>query len=177
MKFVEKVKKFAIIALAGAMVILQANTLLVHAQTISQVSVSKPGYGNISTESGSGVNVRNAPNLVNSDIIISVPNKSALMIVGESGDFYKVQYDTAGHYGYVLKEYLNFVPQDYYLQVNTSSSALNMRAYPDATSNIRTTIPKGTNFAYVATVNDWYMGLYGNVSGFTVSEYTLCHSY
>lgn len=54
---------------------------------------------------------------------------------------------------------------------------LNMRAYPDATSNIRTTIPKGTNFAYVATVNDWYMGLYGNVSGFTVSEYTLCHSY
>ena len=41
MKITERFKKFAAITLAGAMILLTANSMSVHAQTISDVSVSR----------------------------------------------------------------------------------------------------------------------------------------
>ncbi len=177
MKFKEKFKRFAAITLAGAMVLLTANSLSVHAQSISDVSVSKPGYGIVTTSDGSGVNVRNAPNLTSSQIIISAPADSRLMIVGESGDFYKVQYDTNGHYGYVTKQYLTFIPMNYYLQANTSSSNLNMRESNSTSSAKIASIPKGTCFAYWVELTEWYRGVYGNAFGYTSKDYTKLCSY
>ena len=177
MKITERFKKFAAITLAGAMILLTANSMSVHAQTISDVSVSKPGYGLVTTSDGSGVNVRNAPSLTNSQIIVSAPADSRLMIVGESGDFYKVQYDTQGHYGYVTKQYLTFIPSDYYLQASTSSSNLNMRESSSTSSTIIASIPKGTCFAYWVEITGWYRGIYGNAFGYTSKDYTKLCSY
>ena len=79
MKFTQKIKKFVAITFAGAIVLLTSNSLPAHAQDISQVSVYKPGYGMAYTESGSGVNVRNAPNLDKSDIIRSIPDRKSVV--------------------------------------------------------------------------------------------------
>ena len=85
MKSTQKIKKFVTITLAAAMILLNNNSFTVHAQDISQVTVYKPGYGMVSTDSGSGVNVRNAPNLTTSEIIKSLPNETWVMIVGQIG--------------------------------------------------------------------------------------------
>ena len=178
MKLASKIKKISAVALMGSVLIAFAGTLSVHAQTIDQVSVSKPGYGITSTNDGSGVNVRNAPSLEDSDIIVSIPNGTRLMIVGQSDDFYKVQYDAHGHYGYVSKTYLKFQPSSMYLVANTDGSNLNMRSGPSTSYSRITSIPNGTAFAYYGSAtNGWYSGIYGNATGFTSVDYTLLKSY
>ena len=171
----DKIKKTTAVTLAGVMVLFCANTIPAQAQDISQVSVSKPGYGITRTESGSGVNVRNASNLNNSEIIFSIPNNTRLMIVGTENDFYKVQYDAYGNYGYVLKSLLDFFPTSHYLVANTSSNNLNMRQSNSVDSKIIASIPKGTAFAYWVKQIEWFRGIYGNQFGCTSKDYTkLC---
>lgn len=175
MKITEKFKKFAAITLAGAMILLTANSMSVHAQTISDVSVSKPGYGVVTTSDGSGVNVRWEANTDSNNIIVSIPNGTNVMIVGEEGDFYKVQYSKDGYYGYMTKEYVKFTSKSYYLKANTSSSPLNMRSGASTSASVLAKIPKGTGFAYVSgsASDGWYRGVYGNVTGYTSADYTL----
>ena len=178
MKLTSKIRKMSVVALVGAVLFASASTLSVHAQTIAQVSVSRPGYGITSTDDGYGVNVRNAPNL-GAGIIVSIPNNSPVMIVGEDGDFYVVQYDTDGHYGYMAKDYLNFQQKSFYLVVNTASDPLNLRAMPSETSTSLARIPHNGAFAYYNyyNSNDWYHGVYGNATGYTSRDYTLLEGY
>lgn len=181
MKSTRKIKKFVTITLAAAMILLNNNSFTVHAQDISQVTVYKPGYGMVSTDSGSGVNVRNAPNLTTSEIIKSLPNETWVMIVGQSGDFYKVQYDTNGYYGYMHKDYVIFFSQDYYLQANTTNKgSLNMYELESTSTKVLATIPNKTYFAYLYgkdTSNDFYMAVYGNEWGYTLKTQTKVYSY
>ena len=176
MKYMQKIKKCVAIALAWVIVFLTTNSLHVHAQDISQVSAYKPGYGIATTSDGSGVNVRSEPNLTTSSIIRSIPDGTRVMIVGESGDFYKVQYDTDGHYGYMIKRLVVFFPQDYYLQADTTNGdPLNMYEEFDTNSKIIATIPNKTYFAYWLDLGDWYAGIYGIALGHTLAEDTkLC---
>lgn len=183
MKFTQKIKKFVAITFAGAIVLLTSNSLPAHAQDISQVSVYKPGYGMAYTESGSGVNVRNAPNLDKSDIIRSIPSNTCVMIVGVSGNFYKVQYDAYGHYGYMSKDYVFLCPTDYYFQADTvNGGSLNMYEYtfddPKYAITIAT-IPNKTYFAYyldyIIDSKLWYIGIYGTTHGYTqMADTKLC---
>lgn len=166
MRVTKKFKSFAAITLAVAMVFLTANSLLVHAQTISDVSVSKPGYGFTRTSDGSGVNVRNKASLTNSDIIKSLPNDTRVMIVGESGDFYKVQYDTNGHYGFVAKRLILFISQDHYLQANAKTGNLPMFGACQQPSTIVTYIPNTTYFAFQEDLDGWYGAVYGDKFGY-----------
>lgn len=187
MKFTRKIKKFVTITLTAAMILLNNNSFTVHAQDISQVTAYKPGHGMVSTNSGSGVNVRNAPNLTTSEIIRSLPNETLVMIVGQSGDFYKVQYDTNGHYGYMFKDYVIFYPQDYYLQANTTDKgSLNMYYLDSTSTEVLATIPNMTYFAYLHGKDtsedfyisgDFYMAAYGNEWGFTLKTQTKIYPY
>lgn len=177
MNFKKSIKKFAAITLIGAMTVLTINPISAHAQSISDVSVNKPTYGLVSTNDGSGLNVRDAANLTTSNIITTVPSSSRLMIVGSSGNFYKVQYDANGHYGYASMDYLTFVSTGHYLKANTSSNNLNMREKPSTSSSIIASIPKNTGFAYVSTGTNWYRGVYGNQCGYTSKDYTSFMSY
>lgn len=153
---------------------MNANSLIVHAQDISQVTAYKPGYGITSTASGSGVNVRTQPNLTNSEIIRSIPNNTRIMIVGQSGDWYYVQYDTSGHYGYMSKDYVNFMPENYYLRANTT---LNMYEERNTSSSVIATIPSGTYFAYWLVLGNWYKGIYGIAFGYVEKTGVTRYSY
>lgn len=97
-----------------------------------------------------------------------------VMIIGQSGSYYKVQYNTSGSTGYVEKSAVNFIGNtDYYLQVDISSGTLNMREQTSASSSAVASLPMGAYFAYKNQPNNnWYEGVYGNKSGYTSATYT-----
>lgn len=156
---------------------------MAHAQSNSDLAVNKPGYGVTETQSGLGVNVRDAASLANSNIILSVPNDSYLMIVGwvynsdEQLGFYKVQYNINGSYGYVYDLYLNLVSRNYYLKANTATDPLRFRSSPNTSASVIKKLPKGTYFAYDGYSGGWYSGVYGNRFGYTSGTYTQLLSY
>lgn len=169
-------KKCSMVALAFCLFLSNANGLVAKAATSSEVSTSEPGYGYVSLSSGT-LNVRQHA-YPTAEIVGSLANNSRVMIVGESGPFYKVQYNTNGNYGFVSKDYVVFMERDYYLKVNTSDDELNMRSGPGTNYGELTEIPYNTSFAYIEDATDgWYFGVYGNVSGYTSGRYTLKCSY
>lgn len=169
-------KKFgkikSIIAMAMALLIVVANNYTIYAGTSSPttVSVEKPGYGIVALDSGT-LNVRKTAS-TSAEIITSLPNESFIMIVGTSGNFYKVQYDKYGHYGYVSRDYVEFWYEEYYLKVKNISGNLNMREIAELTAEVVGSIPANTSFAHFYDVgSSWYCGLYGNQVGSVSASY------
>lgn len=145
-------------------------TVLAGTSSPSTVSIGKPGFGIVALDSGT-LNVRKTASMTG-EIITSLPNESFIMIVGTSGNFYKVQYDGNGHYGFVSKDYVEFWYEDYYLKVKNLNSGLNMRETPDLNANVITSIPANTSFAHFYDVgSSWYCGLYGNKVGSVYASY------
>lgn len=169
-------KKCSMVALAFCLFLSNANGLVAKAATSSEVSTSEPGYGYVSLSSGT-LNVRQHA-YPTAEIVGSLANNSRVMIVGESGPFYKVQYNTTGHYGFVSKDYVVFMERDYYLKVNTNNSNLNMRSGAGTNYSEVARIPDETSFAYIEdATNGWYFGVYGNVSGYTSGDFTIKQRY
>lgn len=165
------IKKFIVLGMVAALII--GNIWTVSAASIGQVSKSRPVWGQVSgVDTGSSLNVRQTPDIT-AAIISSLPAYSFIMIVGEAGDFYEVQYNTAGNYGYVSKDYILFVGSNYYLVTNIDGGNLNMRSGAGTSYGISAKIPMNTSFAYVKDYDDeWYQGIYGNVNGYTSKQYT-----
>lgn len=162
-------------AMTMALLVGMLNVVNVQAAGIEKASVSKPLYGMVNLDDGN-LNVRQGAT-TSSAIIGSLKNYSYIMVVGQEGNFYRVQYDTAGNYGYVSKTYVILASSNYYLVSEVDSGTLNMRDNSTLSSSIRASIPKGTHFAYRETYNeDWFNGVYGNVSGFTSEQYTGIYS-
>lgn len=97
----------------GLLLLFSSNNI-VKAATSDQVtlSVAKPGAGYVNTQS-SPLNVRELPS-TSANIICSLPKDSMVMIVERGSDFYKVQYDASGHYGYVASQYIREYDLEYY---------------------------------------------------------------
>ena len=81
-----------------------------------------------------------------------------------------MQYDAAGHYGYVSRSYIREYDLDYYCQV-TASDALYIRAEADRTAAILASIPSGACAPILIEMGDWDYALYGNVDGCISTEY------
>lgn len=160
------------ILMAAAIFFSSTNLFTVSAATSTpeNVSVSRPGYGIVTVSSGS-LNVRVLPS-TDSTIIEYLYDGDYIMIVGKSGDFYQVQYDINGNYGYVYKDFVTFVSKSYYLIADTESTNLNMRSSNNTSSKVIAKIPSQKNFAYYTNYGTWYQGVYGNVKGFVSAQYT-----
>lgn len=135
----------------------------------STVSVNKPGWGIVAIDSGN-LNVRQTASL-NAQIVASLPANSSVMIVGQEGNFYKVQYNLAGNYGFVSKDYIEFRQEQYYLKVNNITGNVNMRFYASTDAAIVGKVPANTSFAYQYDVSTWYSSVYGNVVGAVSGEF------
>ncbi|MBQ7359229.1 MAG: SH3 domain-containing protein [Lachnospiraceae bacterium] len=166
----EIIKKF--IATAMGVVVLLTSNLAVSALTSDQVelSVTKPGAGYVATTSSS-LRVRAEAN-TSSTVLAALPSGSMIMIVERCGDFYKVQYDIYGHYGYVADQYIREYDLECYRVVKTSGSTLNVRADRDSTSTKVATIPNGRAVPVLNRSTTWDYILYGNVSGYVLNQYT-----
>lgn len=162
-------KWIAALSLAGVCFFSAANMNTVQAAYANPgtVSIAKPGYGYINVSSGT-LNVRESAS-TNARVLASLAKDSAVMIVGQNGSFYMVQYDGNGNYGYVAKNYVKFEQPEYYLTVKNISGSLNMRAYASTSANVVASIPPNRSLAYLYDVTGWYCGVYGNVTG-TVSQ-------
>ncbi len=161
-----------VIAMAMALLIVVGNHYTICAGTSSPttVSVEKPGFGMVMLDSGT-LNVRKAAS-TSAEIITSLPNESFIMIVGRSGNFYKVQYDKYGNYGYVSMDFVEFWYEEYYLKVKNITGNLNMREIAEAGAEIVGSIPANTSFAHFYDVgSSWYCGLYGNQVGSVSATY------
>ncbi len=161
--------KLACLMIAMVSLIVVVSPLSVQAATISDASVSKPLVGIVDATS---LNVRESAS-TSSKKVASLFKYDPVMVVGESGDFYKIMYNTNGDFGYVYKSYLYVVESDYYLQANTTSGNLNMRSCGETSCSIVASVPNKVSFGYFNDIDpEWYVGVYGNVRGFTSRQYT-----
>lgn len=166
----EIIKKF-IATVMGAVVLLTSN-LAVSALTSDQVelSVTKPGAGYVATTSSS-LRVRAEAN-TSSTVLATLPSGSMIMIVERCGDFYKVQYDIYGHYGYVADQYIREYDLEYYCVVTTSGSTLNVRENASESATRVATIPNGRGVPVLNRGTAWDYILYGNKQGYVKTQYT-----
>lgn len=133
-----------------------------------QLSVDKPGAGYVNTQSAS-LRIRQAPSTT-AEIIGSLPKDSKIMIVERGDKFYKIQYDTKGHYGYVAKQYIREYDLEYYGTVTTTST-LNIRSGSDTSYDVVAYMPSQAKFPILEFFVGWVYSLYGNADGYVSSKY------
>ena len=168
------IKKF-LVGTLGVLIFLSSSNIA-KAATADQVtlSVARPGAGYVNTVSDP-LRVRESPS-TSSNVITSLPRGSKIMIVERCNGFYKVQYDTSGHYGYVSSQYVGEYDLDYYCTANTSGT-LNMRSGVGTSYGIVASIPSQKNFPVLLVLGDWDYALYGNTDGYVCTDYTIRHHY
>lgn len=133
-------------------------------------SVDKPGYGTVVISSGT-LNVRSGPSTSGTTVKASLPNGSYVMLIGQSSNFYYVQYDTNGNVGYVSKDYINDQSTAYCLNVTTDGGTLNFRSGASTSSSSICALQNGTRLAHKGVSGDWYAGVYGNKTGYVSKQY------
>jgi len=131
------------------------------------LSVNQPGLGYVNHTNGSSLIVRQGPS-TSYGIITQLPYHSNIMIVERLNGWFKVQYDNAGHYGYVSASYLDEQPVDHYMKVLYGIGVNPMPFYdsPYSTSTVAY-IPSGRSFLFYSFADAGRnFGFYGNVEGF-----------
>lgn len=163
-------RKCSVVALAIGLFLSSANGLVAKAYTSDQVTLSvyKPGAGYVNTQS-TALNVREYPSAT-ARVVASLPKDSMIMIVERGSDFYKVQYDAAGHYGYVASSYIREYDLEFYCKA-ISTTSLNMRDDASLSGGIIASIPSQSFFPILVEMIDWDYVLYGNLDGYVSTDY------
>jgi SH3 domain protein len=148
-----------------------------------QVSpVTAKGSVNISSSS-STLNVRSSGSS-SSSVIGSLKKGESVNIVGKSGDWYKIQYNSS--YGYVNSKYINvnstntapvqaIAPKDTpaskpgVVSLSDKSSYLNLRSNPSG--EVLTTLSYGTKVEILASNGSWYKIKANGTVGYVLSAY------
>lgn len=116
----------------------------------------------------SGLNVRAQPS-TSSKIVATLQKQSSIMIVGESGNFWLVQYDYAGNTGYASKDYISALTSATYcfcIKANITGN-VNFRMGPGTIYQSITGLAPNTRFAASAVcTNGWANGVYAISSGY-----------
>lgn len=174
-RFIKVISKTVLTGALGLLLFFSSNSIA-NAETSDQVtlSIARPGAGYVNTESSSLI-VREAPS-TSANILGSLPKDSKIMIVERSNDFYKVQYDASGHYGYVAKKYIREYDLDFYCTANTTTT-LNMRSGMGTSYEVVASIPSQARFPVLLAIGSWDYTLYGNVDGYVSTYYTIRHHY
>lgn len=183
----KNIKRKAAFVLSLVLLIGNVGITQVDAATIGQVGVERPLAGTVMLDGGT-LNVRQSPSL-KANVVASLNNGDYIMVVGEAEEqlgaentveFYRIQYDKNGNFGYVAKEFVYLHTEfSCYLRANIDNGTLNMREGAGAQYNSNASIPINTAFAYLSDDDDhsgWYYGVYGNVAGYTINTYTkICY--
>lgn len=124
------------------------------------ISTNKKGI--VVTNSGS-LNIRIMPDK-NSTKVGSLKKGTTVDIIGESGNWYKIQN------GYVSKDYISLVGNTTYGTV-TAKSGLRIRKEKSTNSKILGSIPCGKKIEILDRNEDWYKVVYNNITGYCSSAY------
>lgn len=154
----------------GVFLMFSSNSI-VKADTSDQVTLSvlRPGAGYVNTENDA-LRVREAPS-TSAKVLASFPKGTTIMIVERCGDFYKVQYDEYGHYGYAASRYIREYDLDYYCITRTNGSTVNMRSGTGTSYSRIASIPNNTGLPIMIDVPEWPNVLYGTLFGHVSAQY------
>ena len=180
MKLKSLLKKIVGVVLSVGLLVISIGVIDVQAYvSINNASESTPLPGMVDITSGS-LNVRQQASTTSS-VVASLADDTPVMIVGQSGNFYRIMYDIKGHYGYVSKDYIWYGADyiSYYLKVKKISGNLNMRSEPNETSSIVASIPSEAPFCDLNNFyqNAWYWSLYGTARGYTKKDYVTRYAF
>ena len=147
-----------------------------NAETSDQVTLSTTRPGAIMTTAA--LNVRTGAS-TQYGILTTLPSGSMVMAVERcTNGWFKVQYDTSGHYGYVSGTYVDEIDLDYYCVVNSGSDPLRLREQPNLNSTVIKKVSTGKVLPELLYLNsDWDYVLYGNRDGYMSSPYLLRYHY
>lgn len=139
------------------------------ATNIQAATASKPAVGICTTQS-TPLNIR-ASASTSSSIVAKLPKSAYIEIIGTSGDYYKVIYDTKGSVGYCHKSYIS-IQNETYGTVTTKGGTMNMRSGASTSSSIIAKLPNKTVLPIISKVNSsWYKVVYGKTVGYVHSDY------
>ena len=116
------------------------------------------------------LNLRKSPKVASNNKILVIPKGKKVLILGTSGNWYKVKY--AGKTGYVKSGYFTSDTSTSTVK-ETVNVNLRLRSSAKITDgNIITTIPKGTTVTVLKEVgNNWYYVQYGSRKGYVKGGY------
>ena len=153
-------------------------------------SSESSSQGTTSGKSGQVVNVHSSLNVrsgasTSSSVIGSLSNGSKVIIVGESGSWYKINYGNTT--GYVSKDYIQSSGESnnssnsgnsssetasnksgYVVNVHSS---LNVRSGASTSSSVIGSLSNGSKVTIVGESGSWYKINYGNTTGYVSKEY------
>ncbi len=131
-------------------------------------SKSKPNVG-ISTTKETPLNIR-ASATTKSKKVSSLKPKAPIQVIGSSGDFYKVIYNTNGSVGYAHKSYIK-ISSTKYGTVTTKGGTLNFRSSASTSSKILGKIPNNTVLPIISAKDGWYKVVWGKTVGYVSGSY------
>ncbi len=140
--------------------------------TIKSINVIKAQVVNVT----SNLRVRAAAS-ANSSVLGYLNNKSTIEVLGEEGDWYKINFN--GQTAYVSKDYVTLENGTTSGTLTTSSSGqvinvsseLRVRQSPSTSSAIIGSLKNGEKFDIISKSGDWYNIKTGNIIGFISGEY------
>ena len=141
-----------------------------------------------SSKSGQVVNVHSSLNVrsgasTSSSVIGSLSNGSKVTIVGESGSWYKINYENTT--GYVSKDYVQASGEQNSSSESSSQgttsgksgqvvnvhSSLNVRSGASTSSSVIGSLSNGSKVTIVGESGSWYKINYGNTTGYVSKDY------
>ncbi len=162
---VQALKKFSAILLTLTLVF---SIAFQSYENVQAASVSAPSVGQCTTTT-SNLNIRSSAS-TSASIVASLAPNAYIQVIGTSGDFYKVYYNTSGGVGYCSKSYLS-IASTKYGTASTSGSNLNLRASASTSATILASVPNGTALPIISTSGDWHRVVYGVTVGYVSSSY------
>lgn len=137
-----------------------ARTTVPTVQNTKTTTLNKKGI--VVTKSTS-LNVRILPDK-NSTKVCSLKKGATVDIIGETGDWYKIEG------GYVSKDYISLVVNKTYGTI-IAKSGLRIRSEKSTNSKILGTIAYGKKIEVLDRTCDWYKVSYNNIIGYCYSSY------
>ena len=135
--------------------------------TASAAGNTMYGIGFVNTNN---LRLRSEPNAT-STILDTAPKNDCIVVIAESGDWYKVNYNLQE--GYMHKNYLNVATRENaelgYGKVN--ATAVNMRSGPSTAYRAITVASKGDKCYIIGLNQGWYKVIYGNNICYIRSDY------
>ena len=163
-------------------IVLSTTSLSALAMSVSNCSTTNPVYGLVSSNATPYLTIRSSAN-INSSSLGQVYPGNYVMIVGQSGDFYRIQYTTQGQaYGYVHKDYVTDMSSSCPGKVKavTSGPSINVRDIANINGSSIGYMP---NNSYAPALSSqtygggWYHVVWGIVQGYVYGSNTEYTSY
>lgn len=140
--------------------------------TVSDENNVDSKYGTVNTVKDP-LNVRKKPS-IDSDKIGSIPKGDTVTVIGETDEWYEIEYGDKT--GYVSKLYVILKDEQQSEVVvtgvvKTKDDPLNVREQPNANSKILGTVPKGGTVSIISDDGEWYEIKYGSGKGYVSKKY------